>query len=94
MAGLRNTKQRAVRQEALREQLAGQKHIEHVVDIIDKLRDEKNDVSQEMLTRYKMVIDAKLRLISKYCPDLKAIEMSGELELKPHEDWLDILDGE
>jgi hypothetical protein len=90
----RNTKQRAVRQEALREQLSKQKHIEHVVDLVNKIKDENNEIGQEMLNRYKLVIDTKLKLINKYCADLKSVEMSGELEVKPHEDWLDIINGD
>jgi len=38
--GTRNTKQRAIRQEALREQLSKQKHLEHVVDLVKKIKDE------------------------------------------------------
>ena len=87
----RNTKQKAVRQEALREQLQAQGHLQHVVDIVDKIRDENISIEPEMVARYKIALDAKLKLISKFCPDLKAVEMSGDLQLKPHEDWLDLL---
>jgi hypothetical protein len=93
MAITRNTKLRAVKQEALREQLQAQGHLQHVVDLVDKIRDENIVIDQEMVARYKITIDTKLKLIGKYCPDLKAVEMTGELQLKPHEDWLDILDG-
>ena len=78
MAGTRNTKQRAVRQEALREQLAAQGHIQHVVDIVNKISDENCHIETEMVTRYKIAIDAKLKLISKYCPDLKQTELVGD----------------
>ena len=94
MVGTRNTKQRAVRQQALREQLETQGHLQQVVDIIDKIRNEDNCIEQDMVARYKIALDAKLKLINKFCPDLKAVEMSGELQLKPHEEWLDILNGE
>lgn len=78
MAGVRNTKQRAVRQEALREQLAAQGHIQHVIDIINKVSDENCHIETEMVARYKIAIDAKLKLINKYCPDLKQAEIVGE----------------
>ena len=76
--GTRNTKQRAIRQEALREQLSKQKHLEHVVDLVKKIKDEDVHVDQEMLARYKIVIDTKMKLIGKFLPDLKATELTGE----------------
>lgn len=74
----RNTKQRAVRQEALREQLSAQGHVQHVVDILDKLGNEAADLDTQMVQRYKIVIDSKLKLIGKYLPDLKSTEVTGE----------------
>lgn len=70
-------KNRAIRQEALRDQLANQKHVEHVVDMVEKIRDPSNDIDNQMLNRYKIAIDTKLALIKKYIPDLKATEHSG-----------------
>lgn len=72
-------KNRAVRQEALRDQLSNQKHVEHVIDIAKKLAEPENKLDAAMITRYKIVIDTKLSLIKKYLPDLKSIEISGEL---------------
>lgn len=66
---------RAVRKVALRDQLQAQGHLQHVVDLTTKIMDEEISIDPEMLGRYKIAIDAKLKLINKYCPDLKAIEM-------------------
>ena len=85
-------KNRAIRQEALREQLTQQGHVQHVVDILGKLSDEKVKVSDEMLDRYKVVLPNKLKLISKYIPDLKAVEIEGNLSNDSHENWLNRLD--
>jgi hypothetical protein len=81
MAGVttRNTKNRAIRQEALREQLAAGGHLQHVLDIAEKLSNEINDLDSLMVQRLKAAADIKCKLISKYLPDLKAMEISGEL---------------
>lgn len=69
---------RAIRQEALREQLSAQGHVQHVVDICSELNDLGIPLEATDIQRKKIVLDTKLALIKKYCPDLKAIEHTGE----------------
>ena len=69
-------KNKRIRQEALRAQLASQKHVEHVVDILGKLKDESNEVEPQMVQRYKIVLDAKFKLIDKYLPTEKPTDLS------------------
>jgi len=71
-------KNRSVRKEALREQLSAQGHVQHVVDILDEIKDLRKDLDQQDLARYKVVLDTKLKLISKYLPDLKSVEHTGD----------------
>jgi hypothetical protein len=71
-------KNRRMRQEALREQLSKQKHLEHVIELVDKIKDENNPVADDMMARYKLAIDTKLRLVNKYLPDLKSTEITGD----------------
>lgn len=71
-------KNRRIRQEALREQLANGGHVQHIVDIAAKLSDETIDLDSAMVQRLKAAADIKCKLISKYLPDLKAIEVTGE----------------
>lgn len=78
MAATRAQKNRAVRQEALREQLSSQKLLEHVLDLSRKMADPVQDIPSEMVTRYKIAIDTNLKLVNKYLPDLKATEITGE----------------
>lgn len=78
---------RAIRQEALREQLSSQKHIEHVVDCINKMQDESQDIDPAYVTRLKIAIDSRLKLVNKYLPDLKAME----LDVVPDSPLADIL---
>ena len=80
MAATNAAKNRAIRQEALREQLSSQGHLQHVIDLCDKLGDETQNIDPPMVTRLSKVIDTKLALIKKYCPDLKAVEHTGEID--------------
>lgn len=80
MAETRAQANRKVRQEALREQLEAQGHVQHVVDILDKVNDPAVSIESDMLQRHKLVIDTKLKLINKYLPDLKSVEHSGDSE--------------
>lgn len=74
-AKLRNKK---LRQENLREQLAAQGHVQHVVDILEKVQDPAVDIDQAQVQRYKIVLETKLKLIGKYLPDLKSQEITVE----------------
>lgn len=69
---------RQVRQEAIREQLANQQHLIHIVELLQRIADPNDEVANEMLPRWKVVIESKLKLVNKYLPDLKAIEHSGD----------------
>ena len=83
---------RKVRQEALRDQLQAQGHVQHVVEILDNLRNEEHKLADDMLPRLKLVVDTKLKLIGKYLPDLKQTEIEGTIDIVAHESWLDKLD--
>jgi hypothetical protein len=69
-------RQKAVRQEALREQLAAGGHLQHVIDIAERLSNETIDLDQAIVSRLKAAADIKMKLIGKYLPDLKAVEAS------------------
>ena len=71
------TKNKRVRQEALRDQLSAQGHVQHVIDISNKLNSGALKLETSQIAAYKAAADIKLRLINKYLPDLKAMEHSG-----------------
>ena len=71
-------KNRAIRQEALREQLSNQGHVQHVVEMLNEIKDLQRDLDSNDLARYKVAIDTKLKLIGKYLPDLKSVEHTGD----------------
>lgn len=78
MAETREQSNRRIRQEALREQLSKQKHIEHVLDILKKVEEPATPLEPVDVQRYKLIVDTKLKLINKYLPDLKSVEVVDE----------------
>ena len=76
MAATRAHLNKAVRQEALREQLSKQKHVEKAVDIIGKLTDLDNEMDSIEVQRLGKAMDGHFKLINKYLPELKASELS------------------
>jgi len=71
-------KNRAVRQDALREQLSAQGHVQHVLDLSNQLADLDTELDANKVVRIKAAADIKLKLIAKYLPDLKSTEFTGE----------------
>ena len=69
---------REIRREALREQLSNQKHVEHVVDCIEKLQDLNNNLEPTEVQRLDKAINHRLSLIKKYLPDVKQTELTGD----------------
>lgn len=74
------TKNRHMRQEAIREQLANGGHLQHVVDIANKLSDETVELDSLMIQRLKAASDIKCKLLAKYIPDLKSTEITTETD--------------
>lgn len=94
MPRTRAQENRAIRQEALRDQLANQGHVQHVVDIAEKLNEPK--LESKDVQRLKAKADIHLALIKKYIPDMKAVEHEVEARIEKHliseapmtqEDW-------
>lgn len=69
---------KAIRKKALRDQLSNGKHVEHVIDIANKLADFDAVLESTDIQRYKAAADIKLKLINKYLPDTKSIELSSD----------------
>ena len=49
-----------------------------MVEILDKISDLDSSLDSMDLQRLKVVVDTKLKLITKYLPDLKSVEHSGD----------------
>ena len=75
-------RQRATRQEALREQLKGKQLLTQYIGTLEKISelDEGEDLFDKTLAKLKTVNEQRLKLINKCLPDEKDINISGELE--------------
>ena len=86
--------QRHMRQEALREMLAGNLHHQQVVWHIDRMlalevdADGTNERQVKFeLDKFHRVAELRLKLIHKYLPDLKSVEATVE-QVESHDDWV------
>jgi hypothetical protein len=70
-------KNRAARQEALREQLAQQCRVQHIIENINKIEDLGLPMDAIEVQRIKAANEARLKLLNKYLPDLKSTELTG-----------------
>lgn len=86
MAKTRAQENRAIRQDALREQLAAKGLVQKVLDNIDKMEELKVVITEDgsslcgqfELNKLKTANDQRLKLVNKYLPDLKSAEITGE----------------
>ena len=78
MAATRAAENRKIRQEALRDQLSSQKLVEKVIDNITKMEQQGAAMEGQELQALKAATESRLKLINKYLPDLKAMELTGD----------------
>ena len=69
---------REIRRKAMREQLAAKGLVQHVLVLADKLEDLSQELDATEVQRIRAAMDIKHKLISKYLPDIKATEITGE----------------
>ncbi len=62
----------------LRQKLSSQSHISHINKILDNMM-EAAQIDAIELQKNKLIIDTKLALIKKFLPDLKQVEITGEV---------------
>ncbi len=80
---------RQVRQDALRDYIAEQRHEQQALDAIEKMR---NAADQFELAKWDKVYAAHMRLLDKYLPAQKEVALDGNLNLTAHEQALDDLE--
>ena len=78
MAMTRAQTNRKISQDSLREHLANPKHLEKVLDSINKLEELDTQLDSVEVNRIKGAIESRIKLVRKYLPDLKSIELSGD----------------
>jgi hypothetical protein len=69
---------KALRQERLRDFLSKQKLIEKLIDNVAILEERDNELDALMVQRLNAANTARIALIRKLLPDLKAQEITGE----------------
>ena len=74
----RANQNRAIRQEALRASLEAGGHIQHVLVICKELDDLSIEMDATAVQRKRAVIDTKMKIIGKYLPDTKSVELSNK----------------
>ncbi|MHC1627738.1 MAG: hypothetical protein ACXQTI_02770 [Candidatus Nezhaarchaeales archaeon] len=74
------TRQRHERQEALREYLSERGKVNYIFDNIEKIEGQGAVMEKQEMDALLKANDQRIRLLAKYLPDLKTVEMSGSLE--------------
>lgn len=80
MAQTRAQANRAIRQEALREQLAGKGLVQKVLATVEEIAelDPSDESFSNTLAKHKAASELRLKLIAKYLPDLKSTELTSD----------------
>ena len=70
---------KAVRQEALREWLSKKCTAQHLIDNLEKIEDldPESEVFTNALSKYKVANEQRLKIMNKYLPDVRQVELSG-----------------
>ena len=71
---------RAIRQDNLREWLSKKCTLQHLVKNIEKIEelDESVDTFANSLNKLKIANEQRIKLLNKYLPDLKNVEIAGD----------------
>lgn len=80
MATTRANENRKIRQEALRDQLANKGLMQQVIEISEKLNNLDIELSPTEVQRLNSAATLKLKLVDKYLPGMKLVEMEGEID--------------
>jgi len=77
MAKTRAQANRELRKDALREYIQERGSIQYLFDLIEKIEelDPDSSVFSNDLAKYKAALDARIKMMAKYMPDLKAQEI-------------------
>lgn len=72
------TRRRQAHREEVLEKLRNAGLIQKVLEDADKLANESIDIDSVMAGRIKAANDLRLKMVSKWLPDVKAVEVTGE----------------
>lgn len=60
---------------------------QYVFDLIDKLEDESLDMDALTIQRLRAALDTRVKLLGKYLPDMKAVEMQATVAISSADSW-------
>lgn len=82
MAKTNAQKQRALRQDTLREWLSNKCTAQHLVDNLNKIEDldPESESFANTLNKYKVANEQRLKIMNKYLPDLHHSAIEGDSE--------------
>ena len=72
---------RAIRQEELRAKLACGGHLQHAIENINKIQDLATTLENHDLNRLKVATEFQFKLINKYLPDVKQVELEANMNV-------------
>ena len=76
----RKEENKRIRQEALREQLQASGHHTRANKIINTLVNTEEEITPEMVARYKIALDGHFKFIHKYLGDDRYVQLAGDPE--------------
>lgn len=71
---------RAIRQEELRAKLSAGSHVQDVIDNSNKIQNLATTLEPNDIQRLKIASELKLKLINKYLPDVKQVELQADVQ--------------
>jgi len=78
MAATNAAKNRAIRQDSLREMLSKKCTVEQVLRNIKKMEEQGAKMESIELQALRAATDTRVKLLNKYIPDLKSMELVGD----------------
>lgn len=78
----RANQNKEIRQQAIREQLVAGGHLQHVIEITNKLADLTIPLDSSEVSRLKAAADNHYKLLDKYLPNLKPVDSEENSEMK------------
>ena len=78
MAATKAATNRAIRQEALRDQLSAGGHLQQALVIAKEINEQAATIGPTELQAKKAAADIHFKAVNKYLPDLKSTELTGE----------------
>lgn len=78
MAATNAAKNRAIRQDSLREMLSKKCTVEQVLRNVKKMEEQGKEMESVELQALRAATDTRVKLLNKYIPDLKSMELVGD----------------